>query len=85
MLKLAFCAVLLWSAPLLAQTGTIKGIVPDESGGFVPGAKLTLTAASGTTTNAISSAGGSYSFGDVPLGAYTLNASAPELMRRQSG
>ena len=84
-LKLAFCTVLvlLCTAPLLAQTGTIKGIVTDESGGFVPGAKLTLTAASGATTDAISSADGSYSFDDMPLGAYTLNASAPELILPQ--
>ena len=34
-------------APAFAQTGTLKGVVTDESGGVVAGAKVTLASSSG--------------------------------------
>src|SRR6266567_1741432 len=38
---------------LFAQTGTLRGTVTDDSGAIVPGAKITLTANSGTAATAV--------------------------------
>jgi len=67
------------TAPTFAQTGTLKGVVTDESGGVVAGAKLTLTDSSGQLREAVSSKDGAYSFSNVPFGEYTLQASASQL------
>lgn len=75
---LLFC-----SASLFAQTGTIKGIVTDESGGFVAGAKVTLTVPDGTPKETTTAADGSYSFAELPFTTYALNATAPQLVLPQ--
>ena len=66
-------------APAFAQTGTLKGVVTDESGGVIAGAKVTLTSSSGQVREAVSSKEGAYSFSNVPFGEYTLQASALQL------
>ena len=43
---------LFFSSALFAQTGTLRGVVTDESGAIVPGAKITLTANTGTANTA---------------------------------
>ena len=50
----------------------------DESGAVVPGAKVTLSGASGSVTGTAAN-DGSYSFTGLPPGDYTVVASAPEL------
>ena len=54
--------LLLSAAPTFAQTGTLKGVVTDESGGVVAGAKLTLTSSSGQLRETVSNKEGAYSF-----------------------
>ena len=73
-----FLTTVLGGVPVFAQTGTLKGIVTDESGGIVPGANVKLEGAS-ELLETTSGKDGSYSFANVPLGTYTLDASAPEL------
>src|SRR6266478_3126635 len=70
---------LFFSSALFAQTGTLRGIVTDESGAIVPGAKITLTASAGTATTALAGDDGSYSFTGIVSGDYVAEASAPDL------
>lgn len=71
--------MLLGTVPALAQTGTLKGVVTDESGGVVAGAKVTLTGPSGQPRKTVSSKEGAYSFSNLPFGEYLLEASAAQL------
>lgn len=70
---------LLFSLSLMAQTTTVRGVVTDDSGAVVPGAKVTLTGTTGRAQDATASADGSYSFPSVTPGTHTLQASAPDL------
>ena len=74
-----FCS----ATPAFAQTGTLKGAVTDESGASLPEAKVTLTGPSGLMMEATSARDGSYSFANLPFGAYTVGASAPALTLSQ--
>src|SRR2546428_905701 len=67
-----------WSV-LFAQTATLRGTVTDDSGAIVPGAKITLTANSGTVNTAVADSNGSYSFMGIAPGDYVAQASAPDL------
>jgi hypothetical protein len=71
--------LLLSAAPTFAQTGTLKGVVTDESGGVVGGAKLTLTSSSGQLRETVSNKEGAYSFSNLPFGKYSLEASTTQL------
>ncbi len=71
--------LLLSAAPAFAQSGTLKGVVTDESGGVVAGAKVTLTSSSGRLRETVSNKDGAYSFSNVPFGDYVLEASASQL------
>lgn len=55
--------LLLSSAPAFAQTGTLKGVVTDESEGVVAAGKRDVNQFLGA-----------YSFSNVPLGEYVLQA-----------
>jgi len=70
---------LLFAAPSLAQNATLQGVITDDSGAVVPGARVTLTGTAGKTQDARSSANGSYSFTGLAPGACTVQASAPDL------
>src|SRR2546422_2239992 len=80
-MKLLFSGIvsLFFSSVLFAQTGTLRGTVTDDSGAIVPGAKITLTANSGTATTAVAVGDGSYSFTGIAPGDYVAQASAPAL------
>ena len=67
------------SSALFAQTATLRGIVTDESGAIVPGAKITLTANGGAANTAVAGDDGSYSFMGIAPGDYLAQASAPDL------
>ena len=51
----------------------------DPTGAVVPGASVLITNSAGSTRTAISDKNGAYSFADLSPGAYTLQASAPDL------
>ena len=65
--------------PLLAQSvrGAIAGNVTDPSGAVIVGAQITATnSGTGATSTTISTSAGSYRFPSIPLGDYTLTATA---------
>ena len=58
-----------------ATTGRISGIVKDSSGAVLPGVTVTvLETRTGFTRSAVTDAGGNYTFVNLPLGEYTVNA-----------
>ncbi len=68
-------AGLLAAAPLSAQTfrGTILGTVTDPSGAVLPGAKVTVkNTGTGLERTTETSADGSYSVPELPIGTYTV-------------
>src|SRR5260370_16661496 len=80
---LLWILALILSCALFAQTSILTGVVTDESGAVIPGAKIVLTAANGTARNATSDDRGAYSFSGLAPGDYTLLASAPDLTMAQ--
>lgn len=78
-------AISLMVLPAFAQTITIRGQVTDESGGVVPGAKLSLAGPAGLSKTTVTGSDGSYTFASLPPGSYTVRASAPGLALRQPG
>lgn len=50
-----------------AQNATLRGQVTDESGGVIPGAKVTLTGPNGLVTTTTADSSGSYSFAGVQI------------------
>jgi hypothetical protein len=65
--------LILFTGALFAQStlGVLKGVVTDESGAVIPGAKITITG--GTYTRTITSgADGSYTLAGIPTGTYSL-------------
>src|SRR6266516_3168379 len=78
-LVLGIIVSIFFSSVLFAQTATLRGTVTDDSGAIVPGAKITLTANSGTVNTAVAAGNGSYSFMGIAPGDYVAQASAPDL------
>ena len=66
-------------APVFGQTATLRGVVTDDSGALVPGASIRLIATSKQEQGATSNSEGAYTFANLALGDYTLQASAPGL------
>lgn len=69
----------LTSVPVFAQTGTLQGVVTDESGAVVAGAKVRLTSSSGRLKETVSDKQGVFSFSNAPFGEYVLEAWASQL------
>jgi Carboxypeptidase regulatory-like domain len=73
---LAIVSLLLFQSPAVAQgtsTGSVQGIVADQSGATVPDATVVLTnVANGAALNSQTDASGSFSFPIVAAGRYTL-------------
>src|SRR3989442_13726317 len=78
-LVLGIIVSLFFSSVLFAQTATLRGTVTDDSGAIVPGAKITLTANSGTVNTAVADSNGSYSFMGIAPGDYVAQESPPGL------
>jgi hypothetical protein len=77
-LVLAVTLVILAALPAVAQrtTATIRGTVTDISGAVVPGATVTVKGEdTGLTRTAQTNAAGNYSFPDLPVGRYRVDAS----------
>ena len=78
------CAVvvglaLIWAGPVNSQiiSGDVVGTIFDKSGGAVPGAKVVATnVGTGTQHETISSSQGEYRFSNLPVGTYSVAASA---------
>jgi hypothetical protein len=70
-------AVLLSGAPAFAQrtTASVRGTVTDQSHGVVPGVTVTATnTATGLVRTTITNGAGLYSFPDLPVGVYQVDA-----------
>src|SRR6202795_4972018 len=67
------------SSSVLAQTGALRGLVTDQNGAAVAGAKVTVNGPSGLLKTTTSDKSGSYSFTGLPPGDYEVQASAPNL------
>ncbi len=64
---------------LFGQTATLMGVVTDESGAVVPGAKIGLKGPNADVKETASGPDGSYSLTALSPGTYALLASAPDL------
>ncbi len=53
-------------------SGTIRGVVKDDTGGVIPGATVTLTDVSGKVVKTTTGADGSYIIRGIPPGTYSL-------------
>src|SRR4030095_594185 len=59
-------------------TGSITGVVQDQSEARIPGVSVTVTnTATGIKTMTISNESGAYNFSNLSVGPYTLEASLP--------
>ena len=68
------------SQPLLAQlsTASVTGVVRDQSGSVVTGAKLALTNIETSVKHeSLTNSAGNYLFLSIPPGQYSLEISAP--------
>src|SRR5437870_11956732 len=71
--------ILFVSASALAQTGALRGVVSDQDGAVVAGAKVMVKGPSGLVRTTNTDMTGSYSFIGLPVGDYEVQASAPNL------
>jgi len=59
-------------------TGTVRGVVKDETGAVIPGATVTITDPNTKTSQtAESSSGGEYQFNNLLVGTYTITVQPP--------
>src|SRR5690242_3408278 len=78
--RMVLAFVVLMAGVLSAQTfrGTILGTVTDPSGALVSGAKVTVkNVATGLERSTQTSADGSYSIPELPIGTYTVTITQP--------
>ena len=75
--SLLFMALALTAVQAQTFRGGISGVVTDESGAAVPGATVqAVDDATGVAHDTISSSAGEFGFQELPLGTYTITASA---------
>ena len=81
----ALLPLLAFSAALFGQpgTGVVRGVVTDESGALVPGAKVTVSNARGPVKSVTAADNGNYSITGLPQGKYVVQASSPGLVQPQ--
>src|SRR5579864_3761205 len=78
LMKLGF-VFFAFSAALLAQTATLRGVVTDETGAVIPAAKVTATGPNGARS-ANTGNDGSYTLAGLPPGDYMVEAAASGLV-----
>src|SRR5437773_5682347 len=71
--------ILFVSSSALAQTGALRGVVSDQNGAVIAGAKVVVNGPSGLVRTTTSDKTGSYSFTGLPPGDYEVRATAPNL------
>ena len=72
------------SLAMYAQpTAILHGVVTDESGAVIPGAKVTVSSASGPVKSVVSGDNGDYSIAGLAPGKYTVSAASPGLQQTQ--
>src|SRR5436309_3492756 len=71
--------ILFVSSSALAQTGALRGVVSDQNGAVVAGAKVIVNGPSGLVRSTNTDKSGSYSLTGLPAGDYEVQASAPNL------
>jgi hypothetical protein len=67
------------ASSLWEQTATLRGVVTDQSAAVIPKATVTINGPAGLTQTASTGDDGSYTFSNLPLGNYTVQATAPQL------
>ena len=82
---LALLLLLAFSVAMFGQpgSGVVRGVVTDESGALVPGARITVSNASGPVKSVTGAGDGNYSVTGLPAGKYTVQASSPGLVQFQ--
>jgi len=70
-------ALIVSSAPAQQTTGTLKGVLTDDSGAVIPAASVGLAGPGGVTKTAQSQADGSYTFMGLAPGQYTVRVLFP--------
>ena len=77
-----FLLVMLCGSAAFGQTpsATLRGQVMDETGAVIPGASVTVDGPTGLTKTVTAGSDGAYSFAGLPLGDYTVSASASQMV-----
>jgi carboxypeptidase family protein len=77
--------LLVFSAAIFGQpgSGVVRGVVTDESGALVPGARVTVSNAAGPVKSVTAAGDGNYSVAGLPPGKYMVQASSPGLVQAQ--
>lgn len=82
-LLLAFAAFAFVVPRTFGQTPSLHGQVTDQSGAIIVGARVTVRGASGLVRTVTTDTSGSYSFANLPVGDYTVEATAPSLVLQE--
>src|SRR5580704_17561709 len=83
LLRLWLLLLTLLPATYAQPAGVVHGVVIDESGAIVPGAKITVSNAKGPIKSATAGDDGNYSVPGLDKGTYTVQASSPGLQQVQ--
>src|ERR1700728_1752761 len=83
LLPLLMLLLTLLPAIYAQPAGVVHGVVTDESGAIVPGAKVTVSNAQGPVKSATAGDDGTYSVPGLDLGTYTVQATSPGLQQVQ--
>lgn len=78
-LSIAAVLFLISAGAALAQTGGVTGIVVDQDGNPVEGARVSLWLEDTCQGHIATDAAGVFLFEDVPIGTYTLKAGKPKV------
>src|SRR5260370_25326052 len=83
-LLVVFLLLILSLALSAQQLGILRGVVTDESGALVPGAKVVVSDDGARPVKSVKGGNdGSYSIAGIPPGKYTVQASSPGLVQFQ--
>src|ERR1700676_603235 len=80
LLPLAFSVAVLFGQP---GSGIVRGVITDESGALVPGAKITVSNDSGPVKSVTAGGDANYSVTGLPPGKYVVQAASPGLVQPQ--